>query len=201
MVLQRWHFGTNGAIQNMGWSHNYPESEVHLNEFIDRTTRIDVEPDSYRLLELSSEEIFKYPFAYISEPGEMEMTEAEVANMREYIDRGGFILIDDFDTWHMDNLREEMRRVFPDRQFVRLTISNPIFDLVFKVEDLDSMAPHVRGTIPCTTDSATTRTRSRSSRCTTTTSRTSGSGTDSRNTRSSRPPMRFGSGRTSSFMR
>ena len=115
VILQRWHFGTNGAIGHMGWSHNYPESEVHLNEFIDRTTRVDVEPDSYRLLELSSEEIFKYPFAYISEPGEMEMTEAEVANLREYIDRGGFILIDDFDTWHMDNLREEMRRVFPDR--------------------------------------------------------------------------------------
>jgi hypothetical protein len=148
VILQRWHFGTNGAIGHMGWSHNYPESEVHLNEFIDRTTRVDVEPDSYRLLELSSEEIFKYPFAYISEPGEMEMTEAEVANLREYIDRGGFILIDDFDTWHMDNLREEMRRVFPDRQFVRLTIDNPIFDLVFKVEDLDSMAPYVAGDDP-----------------------------------------------------
>jgi Domain of unknown function (DUF4159) len=48
----------------------------------------------------------------------------------------------------MDNLREEMRRVFPDRQFVRLTINNPIFDLVFKVEDLDSMAPYVQGDDP-----------------------------------------------------
>jgi hypothetical protein len=148
VILQRWHFGTNGAIGHMGWSHNYPDSEVHLNEFIGRTTRLDVEPESYRLLELSSEEIFKYPFAYISEPGEMEMTEAEVANLREYIDRGGFILIDDFDTWHMENLREEMRRVFPDRQFVRLTIDDPIFDLVFAVEDLDGMAPYVPGDDP-----------------------------------------------------
>ena len=116
----------------MGWSHNYPESEIHLNEFIGRTTRVDVEDESYRLLELGSEEIFEYPFAYISEPGEMEMTEAEVANLREYVDRGGFILIDDFDTWHMDNLREEMRRVFPDRQFERLTVDNPIFDLAYQ---------------------------------------------------------------------
>jgi hypothetical protein len=148
VVLQRWHFGTNGAIGHMGWSHNYPESEVHLNEFLGRTTSINVEPDSYRLLELSSPEIFQYPFAYISEPGEMEMTEAEVANLREYIDRGGFILIDDFDTWHMDNLREEMRRVFPERQFVRLTVDNPIFDLVFAVDDLQSMAPYVQGDDP-----------------------------------------------------
>jgi hypothetical protein len=148
LVLQRWHFGTNGAIGHMGWSHNYPESEVHLNEFIDRTTRIDVQPGSYRLLELGSPEIFQYPFAYISEPGEMEMTEAEVANLREYVDRGGFILIDDFDTWHLDNLREEMHRAFPDRDFVRLTVEHPIFDLVLKVQDLQSMGPYVAGGSP-----------------------------------------------------
>ena len=78
----------------------------------------------------------------------MELTEAEVANLREYIDRGGFILIDDFDTWHMDNLREEMLRVFPDRVFERLTVDNPIFDLVYEVEDLESMAPYTAGPAP-----------------------------------------------------
>ena len=147
-VNMRWHFGTNGAIGHMGWSHNYPYSEVNLNEFIGRTTKIDVEDNSYRGIELSSQEIFNYPFAYISEPGEMEMTDAEVANLREYIERGGFILIDDFDTWHMDNLREEMLRVFPDRVFERLSVENPIFDLVHQVESLESMAPYVAGDDP-----------------------------------------------------
>ena len=147
-VSMRWHFGTNGAIGHMGWSHNYPDSEETLNEFIGRTTKVDVEDLSYRLLELSSPEIFDFPFAYISEPGEMEMTEAEVANLREYIDRGGFVLIDDFDTWHMDNLREEMLRVFPDRVFERLDVDNPIFDLVYEVSSLTSMAPHVAGGDP-----------------------------------------------------
>ncbi len=117
VVTQRWHFGTNGRIGHCGWSHNYPQSEINLNEFVGRTTSVDVDPDSYRLLELSSPEIFEYPFAYISEPGEMEMTDAEVANLREYVDRGGFVLIDDFDGDHMDNLREEMLRVFRDREF------------------------------------------------------------------------------------
>jgi hypothetical protein len=147
-VNMRWRFGTNGAIGHMGWSHNYPDSEINLNEFIGRTTRLDVDDNSYRGIELSSPEIFNYPFAYISEPGEMEMTDAEVANLREYVDRGGFILIDDFDTWHMDNLREEMRRVFPDRSFERLSVDNPIFDLVHQVESLDSMAPYVAGDDP-----------------------------------------------------
>jgi hypothetical protein len=78
----------------------------------------------------------------------MELTEDEVANLREYVDRGGFILIDDFDTWHMDNLREEMLRVFPDRVFQRLTVDNPIFDLAYEVEDLESMAPYTQGPAP-----------------------------------------------------
>ncbi len=107
---------------------------MNLNEFIGRTTSVDVEDTSYRLLELSDPEIFEYPFAYVSEPGEMELTEAEVVNLREYVDRGGFILIDDFDTWHMDNLREEMLRVFPERVFERLSVDNPIFDLVYTLE-------------------------------------------------------------------
>lgn len=147
-VGARWKFGTNGAIGHMGWSHNYPYSEINFNEFIGRTTSIDVEDESYRLLELSSPEIFDYPFAYVSEPGEMEMTEAEVANVREYIERGGFILIDDFDTWHMDNLREEMLRVFPDRVFQRLVVEEPMFDLVYTVEDLDSLGDYTAGGPP-----------------------------------------------------
>jgi hypothetical protein len=147
-VSMRWHFGTDGAIGHMGWSHNYPKSEINLNEFIGRTTSVDVADSSYRGIELSSPEIFEYPFAYISEPGEMELTEAEVLNLREYIERGGFILIDDFDTWHMDNLREEMLRVFPNRVFERLSVDNPIFDLVYEVESLSSMAPYVAGGDP-----------------------------------------------------
>jgi hypothetical protein len=147
-ITSRWRFGTNGRIGHTGWSHNYPEAEINLNDFVERTTRIDVDANSYRLLELSSPEIFEYPFAYVSEPGEMEMTDAEVENLREYIKRGGFVLIDDFDGDHMDNLREEMRRVFPDRGFEVITVDNPVLDLIFTVDNLDSMAPHVPGDDP-----------------------------------------------------
>ena len=147
-VVARWKYGTNGLIGHGGWSHNYPDAEINLNEFIGRTTKVDVQDPSYRLLELSDPAIFEYPFAYVSEPGEMELTEAEVVNLREYVERGGFILIDDFDNEHMDNLREEMLRVFPDRIFERLTVDNPIFAIVHQVEDLQSMAPYTYGPEP-----------------------------------------------------
>jgi Domain of unknown function (DUF4159) len=94
-VAARWHFGTNGAIGHMGWSHNYPQSDQHLNAFLMRVTRLDVEESSYRIVELGSDEVFDYPFAYVSEPGEMELTPEEVDNLREFVARGGFILMDD----------------------------------------------------------------------------------------------------------
>ena len=73
-IAARWHFGTNGNIGHMGWSHNYPESDENLNEFLKRTTLLNVEVESYRIVELGSDDVFEYPFAYISEPGEMDLT-------------------------------------------------------------------------------------------------------------------------------
>ena len=145
-IAARWHFGTNGLIRHCGWSHNYPYSELHLNEFVAETTRIDVQAQSYRIIELGSDDIFDHPFTYVSEPGEMELSEQEVVNLRQYVDRGGFVLIDDFDgPVHLSQLRSQMLRVFPDRLFFSLTIDHPIFDLIFELQDLKGMAPYVPG--------------------------------------------------------
>ena len=76
----RWHFGTNGNIGHMGWSHNYPDSDINLNEFLERATLVNMEIDSYRIIELGEPDVFDYPFAYVSEPGEMELTDQEVIN-------------------------------------------------------------------------------------------------------------------------
>jgi hypothetical protein len=149
LVAARWRFGTNGKIGHTGWSHNYPYSERHLNEFIGNTTRIDVESQSYQLLDLGSEDIFDHPYTYVSEPGEMDLSEQEAENLREYIRRGGFILIDDFDgPWQLSNFQAQMRRVFPEQGFDPMTIDNPIFDLVFAIDDLMGMAPYVPGEQP-----------------------------------------------------
>jgi hypothetical protein len=146
LVVARWRFGTNGAIGNMGWAHNYPESDQNLNEFLERATRMDVEVGSYRIVELGSDEVFNYPFAYISEPGEMELSEQEVDNFREFLNRGGFILVDDFDgPWQLEQFRSQLRRVFPDRVLVALTIEHRLFHAHFDLNDLQGMAEHVPG--------------------------------------------------------
>src|SRR5690349_17527897 len=95
-IVARWRYSTNGNIGGMGWAHNYPEGEMHLNSFIRNVTNINAEHLSYRIVNLSSDEVFEHPFALVSEPGEMRLNEKEVANLREFVNRGGFVLIDDF---------------------------------------------------------------------------------------------------------
>lgn len=146
LVVARWRYGTNGWFRHMGWSHNYPSSDRNLNEFIEGATRIDVELDSYLIVELGSDAIFDYPFAYVSEPGEMELTDKEVANLREFVDRGGFILMDDFDgPQQLGNMMAQVGRAFPGRSFLPLDEDHAVFSVQFNLNNLDRMSPYVPG--------------------------------------------------------
>lgn len=145
-VAARWRFGTNGWFGHMGWSHNYPASDQNLNAFLKRTTLLDVDVMSYRIVDLGSDEVFDYPFAYVSEPGEMALTDKEVANLREFVDRGGFVLMDDFDGFEqLDNMRRQVRRAFPDRDFIPISPDHPVFRVGYILEDLAGMAEFVPG--------------------------------------------------------
>jgi len=146
LVVARLHFGTNGNIRHCGWSHNYPSSDQNLNEFIETSTRIDVDLLSFRVVDLGSPEVFDYPFVYISEPGEMQLTTQEVVNLREFLERGGFILMDDFDgSWQLETMLAEVGRAFPDRYIAPLPVDHPAFSALFPLENLEGMAPYVPG--------------------------------------------------------
>ena len=148
-IIARWRFGTNGNIGHMGWSHNYPDAEMHLNQLLSEATIVNVEPESYRIVDLGSPDVFKYPFAYVSEPGEMELTEKELVNLREFIDRGGFIVVDDFDgPWQMEQFRRQLFRAFPERSMFLLTPAHEVFHTFFDIDDLSIWGPYVPGGDP-----------------------------------------------------
>ncbi len=145
-VAARWHFGTNGYIGHMGWSHNYPDSDRNLNEFLMRATRIDLEKNSYRIVELGSDEVFDYPFAYVSEPGEMELTDIEVHNLRQFVERGGFVLMDDFDgSVQWEQMRSQVKRAFPELDFTPLQLDHRIFRTYAVLDTFEDMADNVPG--------------------------------------------------------
>jgi hypothetical protein len=135
-----------------GWYHDYPNAEEHILQIMKEASGINVDPRSYRLVELSSPEIFRYPFLYISEPGEMGLTDEEVVNMREFILRGGFIMIDDFDEhdWppSLPNLKQNLKRVFADREMFVLPDDHPLLRIYYDIDNLNvrhPMMPQMKG--------------------------------------------------------
>src|SRR5262245_52582164 len=109
-------------------------------------TGIEVDRLSYKVVELSSPEIFKYPFAYVSEPGEMRLTDEEVENLREYIDRGGFVMIDDFGgqgqgPQEFENFRDNLIRAFPDRDMFELDDKHPLLNTFYAIDSIQTVHP------------------------------------------------------------
>ncbi len=80
-------------------------------------TGIETSDDSYVVVQLSDPEIMQYPFLYFSEPGSWAITPEEAKNFREYLQRGGFAMFDDFDgrrDWR--NFYYCMKEVFAERE-------------------------------------------------------------------------------------
>ena len=144
-IFARWHYGT-GRYGRDGWSHDYPTAEEHILQIMKETSVIDVEKMSYRVVELGSPEIFNYPFSYVSEPGEMDLTEAEVINLREYINRGGFVMVDDFGGQgggdrEFQAFRRNLLRAFPERDMFVLTDDHELLQNFYNIDSLQTVHP------------------------------------------------------------
>lgn len=113
------------------WTTDFPEAEVHLLQGIARLTRVEGAREG-RIVALDSEEIMKYPWLYAVEVGNWDLSNAEAAMLREYLVRGGFLMVDDFwGTYEWSVFYESMLRVFPDRPFVDIPESDEILHVLY----------------------------------------------------------------------
>ena len=131
------------------WHHDYPYSDEFLLGMLRELTEVHATPTAYKIVQLSSPEIFNYPFIYFSEPGFMVLNDQEVKNLGEYIRRGGFILADDFRTANylhgpeeLEVLRMYLKRALPERELVRLDIRHPIFHTFYDIDTLQMDPPY-----------------------------------------------------------
>jgi len=121
-----------------GWAHDFPDAEEHILQVTNEATSINSQKMAYVILRMDDESVFRYPFIYFSEVGEMNMSGREVEILREYFNRGGFAMVDDFyGEWEFDNFKSEMRRVFPGRDFVELAVDHPIFHTFYDIPTLE----------------------------------------------------------------
>jgi hypothetical protein len=128
--IMDWTVGGRGVY----WTMDYPRSDRHFSAAVRRLTRIHARSVE-QPINLDEGDQFDWPWLYAVEVGHWNLTDAQVKAFREFIDRGGFFMCDDFhgtEEWAV--FTASMNRVFPDRKIVDLPDEDAIFHSVY---DLD----------------------------------------------------------------
>jgi hypothetical protein len=125
------------------WSHGYPLAEGNLMKIMNEVSYLSAHED-INVLKLDDPELFKYPVAYIIEVGFWTLTDQEAQALRTYIQKGGFVIVDDFKTpgWRgipgggWEPFADNMKRVLPDARFIDMKASDQIFHVFFEINSL-----------------------------------------------------------------
>lgn len=128
-----WRGGRGGSRGK--WRTDFPDADLNLSFRLKELTSLEVDPDG-KIIRLTDEALFDYPFIYIIEPGHLLFSEEEVVALRRYLTKGGFLMVDDFwgeDEWQ--NFYREMKRVFPDREPEEVPLTHKIFNIVYPLKE------------------------------------------------------------------
>ena len=126
------------------WAHDYPRADQHLPRILQELTTIRPRIEGSNVYDLDDPDIFLHPVIYISEPGFWTIRESEAENLRLYLLKGGFVILDDFEgPQQWDNMRRQMARALPDHHFIEIDIGHPIFHSFFEMKKIDFPHPLV----------------------------------------------------------
>jgi uncharacterized protein DUF4159 len=128
--------GSHGIMEPW-WAIDYPYAEEHFLPALRRLTNLSVS-DNERQLELSDDRIFDYPFLFLQQPaqGGWDPTPKDAERLRNYLYRGGFLLVDDFHgEYEWAVFQETMKRVLPDRAIVEIPDNDPLMHVFYDLGD------------------------------------------------------------------
>jgi hypothetical protein len=118
------------------WTQDYPRADRHFAQAIRRLTRIHARSVEQPVNLDDGDDVYNWPWLCAGEMGDWKLTDAQAAKLREYLLRGGFLMLDDFwgsEEW--DRFYESIERVFPDRQIVEIDNSDAIFHTIYNLDD------------------------------------------------------------------
>jgi hypothetical protein len=141
---------------------DWPEAEDHFMRGVSRLTVLDT-GDEARVLVPTDDNLFDYPWLYAVEVGYWSLDDKDAAHLREYLLRGGFLMVDDFHgSAEWQGFVESLQLVFPDRPIVEIAqtdeVLHVLYDLDQKIQipgiaalsmgqtwERDGRVPHWRG--------------------------------------------------------
>lgn len=116
------------------WATDTPDSDLNLSYRLQQMTSMKVNPDG-RFIHLTDKDLASYPFIYMVEPGSLLLNDEEIVALRRYLLNGGFLMLDDF--WgdsEWDNAEQVLKQVLPDKSFVELPLTHPVYHCVFEIK-------------------------------------------------------------------
>ena len=126
--------GWSGGRGRGSWATDYPEAEYHFMQGVRRLTSIDSARGG-KIFQPDDEDLFDYPWLYAVEVGRWDVSPEDGERLREYLLRGGFLVVDDFHgTYQWAAFLEGIRKVFPDRPIIEIGEDDPLLHVLY---DLD----------------------------------------------------------------
>jgi hypothetical protein len=127
-------------------------SMPNLIKFCNQNLKMNLHPEE-DIVEVGGVEIYNYPFLHLTGHGNVVFTDAEVANLRKYLISGGFLHIDD--NYGLNKfIRREMKKVFPELEFLELPFNHPVYHQKYnfvkglpKIHEHDNAPPQGFGLI------------------------------------------------------
>ena len=114
------------------WYSN-PSSLKNLATFCNQNLNMNIQTD-YAIVEPNSQNLFDYPFIYMTGHGNVVFDESDVENMRKYLTGGGFLHIDD--NYGMDQyIRAEIKKIFPELDLIEVPHTHPIYHNIYKFQN------------------------------------------------------------------
>jgi hypothetical protein len=118
------------------WTQDYPRADRHFLMALRRLTRLPVRSVEQPVNLDDGDDVFNFPWLAAGEMGDWKLTPDQAVRLRDYLLRGGFLMLDDF--WGPDEYArfdESMKMVFPDREVVEIDNNDPVFHSVYDLSD------------------------------------------------------------------
>ncbi|HSG63444.1 MAG TPA: DUF4159 domain-containing protein, partial [Gammaproteobacteria bacterium] len=123
-----------GAGRHEPWLRDWPEADFHFTQGLGRLTRVATTQANPQV-RLDDDALYDYPLVYAVKVGFLRLDDREAERLREYLRRGGFLVVDDFhgpQEWA--EFAASIARIFPDRPIVDIPPDDEVFHVLY---DLD----------------------------------------------------------------
>ncbi len=134
------HFRFSGSSDwtegGTSWTQDYPRADRHFAAALRRLTRVNTRSVEQPVNLDDGDDVFNWPWMNAGEMGDWKLTDRQAKALREYLLRGGFLMLDDFwGTEEFGRFEESMKLVFPDRPIVEMDNADSIFHTVYDLDD------------------------------------------------------------------